>query len=85
MPLDESVLLLRMLPGQCAAIETLDPWPLQEMTVGMSEATDAVDVGYRLPPQHEIACAAQAVTALAQARGGNGRCEDGESVRLALA
>ncbi len=55
----------------------------------MSNATDAVDLGYRLPTQDEIACAAQAVTALADARGGNGvlaiHCDDGESVRLAPA
>ena len=55
----------------------------------MSNATDAVDLGHRLPTQDEIACAAQAVTALAHARGGNGvlaiHREDGESVRLAPA
>ena len=55
----------------------------------MSNDTDAVDLGHRLPTQDEIACAAQAVTALAQARGGNGvlaiHQEDGEPVRLAPA
>ena len=51
----------------------------------MSNATDAVDVGHRLPTQHEGACAAQAVTALAQARGGNGHRGNGESARLAPA
>ncbi len=52
----------------------------------MSNATDAVDLGHRLPTQDEIACAAQAVTALADVRGGNGvlaiHREDGEPVRL---
>ena len=52
----------------------------------MSNATDAVDLAHRLPTQDEIACAAQAVTALAYARAGNGvlaiHREDGESVRL---
>ena len=52
----------------------------------MSNATDAVDLGHRLPTQDEMACAAQAVTALARARGGKGilaiHREDGESVRL---
>ena len=55
----------------------------------MSNTTDAVDLGHRLPTQDEIACAAQAVTALAHARGGNGvlaiHHEDGEPVRLAPA
>ena len=55
----------------------------------MSNATDAVDLGHRLPTQDEMACAAQAITALAHARGGNGvlaiHREDGESVRLAPA
>ena len=55
----------------------------------MSNATDAVDLGHRLPTQDEIACAARAVTALANARAGNGvlaiHREDGESVRLAPA
>ena len=55
----------------------------------MSNATDAVDLGHRLPTQDEIACAEQAVTALAHARGGNGvlaiHREDGEAVRLAPA
>ncbi len=55
----------------------------------MSNATGAVDLGHRLPTEDEIACAAQAVTALAHARGGNGALaihrEDGESVRLAPA
>ena len=55
----------------------------------MSNGTDAVDLGHRLPTQDEIACAAQAITALADARGGNGvlaiRCEDGKPVRLAPA
>jgi len=51
----------------------------------MSNATDAVDLGRRLPTEEEIACAAQAVTA----RGGNGvfaiHRENGEPVRLAPA
>ena len=55
----------------------------------MSNATDAVDLGHRLPTQDEIACAEQAVTALAHARGGNAvlaiHHEDGEAVRLAPA
>ena len=55
----------------------------------MSNVTDAVDLGHRLPTQDEIACAAQAVTALARARGGNGvlaiHREDGESIQLAPA
>lgn len=55
----------------------------------MSNATDAVDLGHRLPTQDEIGCAAQAVAALARARAGNGvlaiHREDGESVRLAPA
>ena len=55
----------------------------------MSNATDAVDLGHRLPTQDEIACAEQAVTALADARDGNGvlaiHSEDGEAVRLAPA
>ena len=55
----------------------------------MSSATDAVDLGHRLPTQDEIACAEQAVTALAHARGGSGvlaiHHEDGEAVRLAPA
>ncbi|MDE2788823.1 MAG: helix-turn-helix domain-containing protein [Paracoccaceae bacterium] len=55
----------------------------------MSGNTDAVDLAHRLPTQDEIACAAQAVTALADARGGNDvlaiHREDGESVRLAPA
>ena len=55
----------------------------------MSNATDAVDLGHRLPTQDEIACAAQAVTALADARAGNGVVailrEHGEAVRLAPA
>ena len=55
----------------------------------MSNAIDAVDLGHRLPTQDEIACAEQAVTALAHARGGNGvlaiHREDGEAVRLAPA
>ena len=53
----------------------------------MSNATDAVDLAHRPPTQDEIACATQAVTALADARGGNRvlaiRREDGEPVRLA--
>ena len=53
----------------------------------MSNATDAVDLGHRFPTEDEIACAAQAVTVLAHARGGNSvlaiQREDGESVRLA--
>ena len=52
----------------------------------MSSATGAVDLAHRLPTQEEIACAAQAVTALAGARAGNGvlaiHREDGEPVRL---
>ena len=55
----------------------------------MSNATDAVDLGHRLPTRDEIACAAQAVTALAHARTGNSvlaiHREDGEPVRLAPA
>ena len=55
----------------------------------MSNATDAEDLGHRLPTQDEIACAEQAVTALAHAREGNGvlaiHREDGEAVRLAPA
>ena len=55
----------------------------------MGNATDAVDLAHRLPTQDEIVCAAQAVTALAHARAGNGvlaiHREDGESVRLAPA
>ena len=55
----------------------------------MSKATDAVGLGHRLPTQDEMACATQAVTALAQARGGNGvlaiHRDDGEAVRLAPA
>ena len=55
----------------------------------MGDAPDAVDLGRRPPTQGEMACAAHAVTALAQARGGNGvlaiRRDDGESVRLAPA
>ena len=51
--------------------------------------SNATDLGHRLPTQDEIACAAQAVTALADARGGNGvlaiRCEDGGAVRLSPA
>ena len=52
----------------------------------MSNASNAVDLEHRLPTQDEIACAAQAVTALADARAGNGvlaiHREDGESVHL---
>ena len=55
----------------------------------MSNAPNAVDLGHRLPTQDEIACAAQAVTALADARAGNGGLaihrENGEPVRLAPA
>ena len=55
----------------------------------MSSASDAVDLRHRLPTRDEIACAAQAVTALAYARAGNGvlaiHHEDGEPVRLAPA
>ena len=55
----------------------------------MSNAADAVDLEHRLPTQDEIACAEQAVTALAHARDGNGvlaiHREDGEAVRLAPA
>ena len=55
----------------------------------MSNATGAVDLGHRLPTQEEMVCAAQAVAALANARGGNGvlaiHREDGQSVRLAPA
>ena len=55
----------------------------------MGKTTDAVDLRRRLPTQDEIACAAQAVTALTRARAGNGvlaiHREDGESVRLAPA
>ena len=55
----------------------------------MNNATDAADLRHRLPTQDEIVCAAQVVTALADARGGNGvlaiHGEDGELVRLAPA
>ena len=55
----------------------------------MSNATNAADLGHRLPTQDEIACAAQAVTALADARGGNGvlaiHRDGGNAVRLAPA
>lgn len=55
----------------------------------MSNATNAADLAHRLPTQDEIACAAQAITALADARAGNSvlaiQCEDGEAVRLAPA
>ncbi|MCY4556813.1 MAG: hypothetical protein OXF79_10635 [Chloroflexi bacterium] len=55
----------------------------------MSNATNPVDLGHRLPTRDEIACAAQAVTALAHARAGNGvlaiHRENGEAVRLAPA
>ena len=55
----------------------------------MSNATDPVGLGHRLPTQDEMACAVQAVTTLAHARGGNGvlaiRHDDGEAVRLAPA
>ena len=55
----------------------------------MSNATDAVDLGHRLPTQDEMACAAQAITALSHARGGNSvlaiHREGGEAVRLAPA
>ena len=55
----------------------------------MSSATDAAELGRRLPTEDEIACAAQAGTALASARGRNGvlviHREDGEPVRLAPA
>ena len=62
---------------------------MQERGTGMSNATDAGDLGHRLPTRDEIACAAQAVTALGDARAGNGvlaiHREDGEAVRLAPA
>lgn len=55
----------------------------------MSNTADAVDLRRRLPTRDEMACAAQAVTALAHARAGNGdlavHLEGGESVRLAPA
>ena len=55
----------------------------------MSNASEALDLRHRLPTQDEIACAAQAVTALAHARAGNGALaihrEGGEAVRLAPA
>ena len=55
----------------------------------MSNPSDALDLGRRLPTHDEIACAAQAATALAHARNGNGvlaiHREDGEAVRLAPA
>ena len=55
----------------------------------MSNAADAADLRHRLPTRDERACAAQAVTALAHARVGNGdlavHLEGGESVRLAPA
>ncbi len=55
----------------------------------MSNAAEAVDLGHRLPTRDEIACAAQAIMALAHARGGNGvlaiQREDGEAVPLAPA
>ena len=52
----------------------------------MSNATDAVDLGHRLPTQDEIACADQALTALTDARVRNGAVainrDGGEAVRL---
>ena len=50
----------------------------------MSNATDAVDLGHRLPTPDEIACASQAVTALADARGGNGVLAIRPGVRCVL-
>ncbi|MDE0695709.1 MAG: helix-turn-helix domain-containing protein [Boseongicola sp.] len=51
--------------------------------------SNAMDLSHRLPTTDEIASAARAVTALADARGGNGvlaiHREDGDSVRLAPA
>ena len=55
----------------------------------MSNATDAVGLEHRLPTQDEIACATQAVRALAEAPAGAGvltiHRKDGEAVRLAPA
>ena len=55
----------------------------------MSSATEAAGLGHRLPTQDEIACADQAVAALAHLRNGNGVLtiyrEDGKAVRLAPA
>ena len=52
----------------------------------MSNAIELVDLRHRRPTQDEIACAAQAATALAHARAGNGvlaiHRDDGEIVRL---
>ena len=55
----------------------------------MPDAAEALDLTRRSPTQDEIACAAEAATALAQARTTAGvlaiHREDGESVRLAPA
>ena len=55
----------------------------------MSNASEVIDLTNRLPTQDEIACAAEAATALSSARAGNGvlaiHRENGESVRLAPA
>ena len=55
----------------------------------MGNASEAIDLTQRLPTQDEIACAAEAATALAGARAGNGvlaiHRENGEPVRLAPA
>ena len=55
----------------------------------MDSAAEAIDLTRRLPTQDEIACAAEAATALAQARAADGALaihgEDGKSVLLAPA
>ncbi len=55
----------------------------------MDSAAEAIDLTRRLPTQDEIACAAEAATALAQARAADGvlaiHGEDGKSVLLAPA
>lgn len=55
----------------------------------MRVAVGAMDLGHLPPTQDKIACAVQAVSALADARGGNGvlvkNSEEGEAVCLAPA
>lgn len=52
----------------------------------MDSAAEAIDLTRRLPTQDEVACAAEAATALAQARAADGflaiHGKDGTSVRL---